>query len=170
MVRITVWRQPELSGEFEIAADGTVTHPLYREVEVAGVPVATAEARLREFLQRFEANPEFVVQPLFRVAVGGEVRQPSLYAFPPAVTLARAVALAGGPSERGRLDEVLLVRDGRTVEVDLTRAEGGLAHTGIRSGDQIMVSRRSAFFRDYMLPAVSLVSLALNITTLILRF
>src|SRR4051812_21311269 len=57
-VRITVWRKPEFSGDFIIAPDGTISHPLYRSVRVAGVPIATAEVNLRTFLARFEQDPQ----------------------------------------------------------------------------------------------------------------
>ena len=66
-VRIVVWRRPEYSGDFVVAQKNTVTHPLYRSVQVGGVPFATAEANLRRFLSRFEENPEFVMEPLVRV-------------------------------------------------------------------------------------------------------
>src|SRR5688572_5308763 len=70
-VRITVWRQPELSGEFWIAADSTVRHPLYQSVKVAGVPLETAHARLAAFLTRFQETPQFSVEPLLHVSIGG---------------------------------------------------------------------------------------------------
>src|SRR5688572_27242384 len=79
VLRITVWRKPELSGDFLIAADGTVSHPLYRDVRVTGIPMAAVESRLRDFLATLEAKPQFVVEPLLRVAVSGEVRQPNMY-------------------------------------------------------------------------------------------
>ena len=63
-VRIQVWRKPEFSGDFVIAPDGSVSHPLYRSVRVAGVPFATAEANIRRFLSGFEENPQFVMEPL----------------------------------------------------------------------------------------------------------
>src|SRR5688572_29600026 len=53
-VRIVVWRKPEFSGDFVVAPNGTITHPLFRSVQVGGVPFATAEANLRRFLARFE--------------------------------------------------------------------------------------------------------------------
>src|SRR5829696_4609079 len=34
-VRIEVWRKPEFSGDFVVAPDGTITHPLFRSVRVA---------------------------------------------------------------------------------------------------------------------------------------
>ena len=36
MLRITVWRHPEMSGDFAVAPDSTLVHPLYQAVRVAG--------------------------------------------------------------------------------------------------------------------------------------
>ena len=39
-VRIVVWRKPEFSGDYVVAARRTITHPLFRAVKVAGLPFA----------------------------------------------------------------------------------------------------------------------------------
>jgi protein involved in polysaccharide export with SLBB domain len=169
VVRITVWRRPELSGEFAVSAAGTLIHPLYRTVRVGGQPFSEVEARLIEFLQSLEANPQISVQPLLRVAVGGEVRTPNLYSLPPETTIAQAVALAGGMSERGRLDRVRLVRGGEAVLIDLTSPETNLAHITIRSGDQIFVARRVSIFREYIAPASSVVAALASLVRLATR-
>jgi polysaccharide biosynthesis/export protein len=158
VVRITVWRKPELSGEFPIAADGSIVHPLYREINVAGIPFQTVEERIRTFLSRLETNPSFVVAPLLRIAVGGEVRQPSLYTLPPETTVAQAVAMAGGATERGRLDRVRIARGGRVHTVDLTRPDAEITRARIASGDQILVDRRSAGFRELVGPTSSVIA------------
>ena len=168
-LRITVWRQAELSGEFLIADDGTIGHPLLREVQVAGLPVASAEQRVREYLERLGTTPQFVVEPLLRVMVGGEVRSPTLYRLPPATSVAEAVALAGGVTERGRLDRVRVFRDGREFLVDLTRPEGGAAQSPIRTGDQIFVEARQSWIRDYVVPAASVGSLVLTAINIMIR-
>src|SRR5215216_1360694 len=98
-VRITVWRKPEFSGDFIVAPDGTISHPLYRSVRISGVPVATAEANLRTFLARFEQDPQFVMEPLVRVAVSGEVGRPQVFALRPETLVSEAVAQAGGPTQ-----------------------------------------------------------------------
>lgn len=167
-VRIEVWRQPELSGEFMVDADGAIMHPLYRSIDAAGVEFDTLEARVETMLRRYESQPEFVVQPLLRVSVGGEVRQPSLYRLPPATTIAEAIAQAGGVSERGDLEDVRLFRGGREIEVDLTRPEQGYAQEPIRSGDQLYVQRRTSIFRDYIAPAGGLFAAAATIVNIII--
>ena len=157
-VRIAVWRNEELSGEFDIAADGAIRHPLYREIRVAGLTPEEAESRLREFLLRYEASPQFVMEPLFRVAVGGEVRLPDLYALAPETTIGQAVAMAGGATAQGELDTVILIRDGRRWTLDLTEPAEGVASLPVRSGDQILVSRRSNWLRDYVAPVASILA------------
>jgi len=43
VLRITVWRHPEMSGEFVVAPDSTLVHPLYQVVKVAGAPLPVAK-------------------------------------------------------------------------------------------------------------------------------
>ncbi len=168
LVHIGVWRQPDWSGEFEITGDGTIGHPLYRSVRVAGVPLSVAEDRMRTFLRRYEETPTFFIQARFRVAVGGEVREPKLYTLPPEVTIAQAVALAGGPTERGNLQQVRVVRGAEQMTVDLTRPEEGVAGMTVRSGDQIIVPRRRDVFRDYVLPGSTVAGALVTLVNLLL--
>src|SRR5688500_17841718 len=93
-VQITVFRNEEVSGQFTISSAGTVDHPLYQTVTVAGVPISVARQRLNDFLNGWEAEPYFLVKPLFRVAVGGQVTKPDLYSLAPEVTVSQAVAAA----------------------------------------------------------------------------
>ncbi len=168
-IRIAVWRNTELSGDFTVGANGTITHPLYREVQVTGIPLAEVEDRLRTFLTRYTTNPQFVIQPLVKVIVGGEVRNPNVLSVPPETTIAQAVVLAGGPTERGALDDVRLIREGQQIVVDLSRADSQAATHQIRSGDQILVPRNTNIFRDYVGPAASTIAAIAAIVNIILR-
>jgi polysaccharide biosynthesis/export protein len=167
-LRVTVWRKPELSGEFAIAGNGTIVHPLYREIRVTGIPIAAVEERLREFIGRLEANPQFVMEPLLRVSVEGEVRQPSVYNLRPETSIAQAIALAGGPTERGRSDRVRLIRANGDADVDLRRADVGGSVQTIRSGDRIIVERSRAVFRDVVTPAISILGATAAIVSVFL--
>ncbi len=168
-MRVVVWRNPELSGEFMIAADGTLRHPLLREVQVAGVPMEEVERRIRSYLQRLESNPHFVLEPLFRVTVSGEVRSPSIYSFPPEVTIAQAVVQAGGATELARINRVRLRRNGQEHVVDLTYPDLAQAQMPVRSGDQIIVPRRPHVWRDRILPVASVASSALSLIYMVYR-
>jgi protein involved in polysaccharide export with SLBB domain len=166
-VRIVVWRSTELSGDFDIAADSSIAHPMYRDVKAAGVPFPVVEQRIRETLSRYATNPQFVAQPLFRVSVGGEVRVPGLQTLQPEVTISQAIARAGGVTDRGRLDRVHLTRDGRERIIDLTVA--GPGEQRVRSGDQIFIEQRRSVFRDYIAPAGGLVAAAAALLNIIIR-
>jgi len=162
IVQVTVWQRDELSGEFTVGPDGSLNHPLYRQVRVTGIPVDQVEERVRSFLSAFEANPQIVVQPLYHVAISGPVMRPDIYALPPGTTVTQAVTRAGGVMETGKRDDVRLVRAGREIRLDLTEAEA--MQMPIQSGDQIMVTTRSTGgFRGLVLPAISIATSVANL-------
>jgi polysaccharide export outer membrane protein len=161
-VRIVVWRKPEFSGDFVVAPNGTITHPLFRSVQVAGMPFTNAEANVRKFLARFEENPEFVMEPLIRVAISGEVDKPQVFALRPETTIAEAVARAGGTTELGARNRVRVVRLNPSGEqeqliVNLTDPTAGYGRIPVRSGDQIIVDRRKSFMKDVLLPTLGVI-------------
>lgn len=156
MVKLTVWRNQEMSGDFQVGANGALRHPLYQKVPIAGIPLSEVEARLTKFLEQFTENPQLVVEPLFQVTVGGQVRTPNLYPLPRTTTIAQAIALAGGVTPDGRLDKVKLFRGGHEYEVDLTDPSGRWPNEPIQSGDQLIVDKKSSIFRGIVLPIVSM--------------
>ena len=168
-VRIVVWRNPELSGDFTVAANGTLNHPLYREVQVTGIPLSSVEDRLRTFISRYTTNPQFVLLPLVKIIVGGEVRSPNVFSVPPETTVAQALIQAGGPSERGKLNSVRLVRDGQTINLDMGRPDSQAASLQVRSGDQIIVPRSLNVLRDFIGPTASMVAALAAIVGIFLR-
>ena len=173
-VRIEVWRKPEFSGDFVVAPDGTITHPLFRSVHVAGLPFATAEANLRTFLAQYEENPQFVMEPLIRVAVSGEVTRPIVYAARPETSIGEAVARAGGTTQfaaRNRIRVIRLEPNGgqKQLVINLADANSTEGTLPVRSGDQIVVDRRKSFFRDIMVPALGIIGSIASVGLLIDR-
>jgi protein involved in polysaccharide export with SLBB domain len=150
VVRLSVWRLPEFTGDYPVAPDGTILHPLLTEVRVVGRSREEVRAHLREVLLRYERDPQLVFDYLYRVAVTGEVRLPGLYTLPPETTLAQAIAAGGGVTEFGRLESVRLQRGGTETVLDLRDPTLEVAEMRIRSGDQIRVVRRGSSFRDYL--------------------
>jgi polysaccharide export outer membrane protein len=173
-IRITVWRKPEFSGDFIVGPDGTITHPLYRTVRVGGVPFSTAESELRTFLSKFEQDPQFVAEPLVRVAVSGEVQRPQVFAIRPETSIAEAVAQAGGPTPTAQRDRVRVLRkdpNGGQHEILVSLLDPASPTTAVRvrSGDQIFVDRRKSFFREIFLPAIGVLGSAASIYLVIDR-
>ncbi len=173
-VRIVVWRKPEFSGDFVVAPNGSITHPLYRSVQVGGIPFATAEANVRRFLARFEENPEFVMEPLVRVAISGEVERPQVFAVRPETTIGEAVARAGGSTTLGAANRIRVLRldpagQQQLLVVDMTDPSGATSRLPVRSGDQIVVDRRKSFVKDILLPALGVIGSIASVGLLIDR-
>ncbi len=173
-IRIQVWRKPEFSGDFVVGADGTVTHPLYRAVRVAGVPLQTAEANIRRFLSEYDQNPQFVMEPLISIAVSGEVSRPGVFAAQPRTTVAEAVARAGGTTQNARRDHVRVFRSEggtrRELFFNLKDPNDQVAEAPIQSGDQIIVDRNKSFFKDVLVPALSVIGSLASVALLIRRY
>jgi len=158
VLRINVWRHPELSGDFVVAPDSTLVDPVYQVVKVAGAPLPVVRERLRAVLSTYEQGVPFVLAPVFPVTVAGEVRQPNLYRLPEGTTFAQAIAQAGGPTELGRLDKVRVIRRDSTTVINLGSGYSKYERLAIASGDQILVERRPSFnfLRDALYPLASL--------------
>lgn len=168
-VRLTVWRVPELDGEFIVAPDGTLAHPAFPSLNVAGTPLWRVQGMLDSAARIENVNARVVMQPLLRIIVGGEVGAPNLYRHPAGTSIAEAIVLAGGPTEQARVDRIALVRDGATTYLDLTDPAGPTTRAPVRSGDQLLMPRRSSSFYETVLPFISVLGTAASIATLILR-
>jgi len=158
VLRINVWRHPELSGDLDVAPDSTLVHPVYQTIKVAGAPLPVVKERLRSLLAKYEQDAQLVMEPLFPVTVAGEVRVPNLYRLPQGTTFAQAIAQAGGLTELGRLDKVRVIRRDSEMVIDLARGYSRYEALPIASGDQVLVARRSSFnlLRDVLYPLTSL--------------
>ncbi|HEU4628903.1 MAG TPA: polysaccharide biosynthesis/export family protein [Gemmatimonadaceae bacterium] len=166
-VRVTVWRQPELSGDFRVSNDGTLQHPLYRSVRVAGVALPVVEQRVRELVLTYVQSPQILLEPLVRVTVNGEVRAPALQSLPPETTIAQAIALSGGATELARMNQVQVIRDGRVLKLNLAKPGSAALLFTVRSGDQIVVPRQRNLFRDVIGPASSIAAAIAAVITMI---
>ncbi len=173
-VRIVVWRKPEFSGDFVIAPDGSVSHPLFHDIKIAGVPLATAEANLRRYLSQYDQNPQFVMEPLLHLSVSGEVPRPVVFATQPGTSIAEAVARAGGTTQFGNRKRIRVIRNEpsgtqRVFYASLEDPADRLAQSPVRSGDQIVVDRKKSFVKDIFLPALGLIGSIASVGLLIDR-
>lgn len=169
VLRVSVWREPALSGDFVVGVTGNVSHPLYKELNVVGKTLPQIEAAFRGVLSKLSANPQFMVEPMLRIAIGGEVRNPNLFTVSPSTTIAQAAALAGGTTERANRERVKVFRDGRELTLDLSRAESEASTMAVQSGDNIFVDRKTNIFRDYIAPAGSITAAVAAIANILLN-
>lgn len=170
VVRINVLETPGLSGDITVAADSTLLHPRYVKLRVGGRSVAELRPLIDAYLRELQRDPQFTVEALVKVTVGGEVRSPSIYMLPAETTVGDALAKAGGVTPNGRLDRVQLYRDGGNRTLDLKRGNGADAMLAVRSGDQIVVPPpRPSIMQTVVMPIASLATLVVSTLTLLRR-
>jgi protein involved in polysaccharide export with SLBB domain len=163
---LQIWREPDLSGRFIVDEGGIVTLPLLGRIHVTGVPIPELRERLIEGFERQLRNPAITVIPLRRIYVLGEVNRPGLLEVDPTVTLAGAVALAGGANWEGDLRRLQIMRDGVVLDREVG-PEADLLSVDIRSGDQIFVGRRPWIERHSTFLVSATIGVASIIVTLL---
>lgn len=145
-LRITFSAERELSGEFPIDENQRSALPLIGEVGVEGMGGGVLRDSLVRAYGRHVRNQTVQVTLLRRVRVLGEVQRPGIYHVDPTMALVDAIALAGGPTAQGRLDDIDIIRDGRVVAANV--GTNDLVGSYVRSGDQIMVPKTSWLSRN----------------------
>lgn len=168
-VKLTFWRVPELNGEFTVAPDGTLAHPAFSGLVVAGVPLRRVQLMLDSAARKEDVGARVVMQPLLRVMIDGEVRTPNLYRVPPGTSVAEALVLAGGRTEKADLAHLTLIRNGQATNFDLTDPTGSASSIAIASGDRLLLWRSRSSFRETILPYTALIGTFASIGTFIWR-
>jgi polysaccharide export outer membrane protein len=114
-VRVTVFGQQDLSGEFTVDGGGVVSLPLIGNVPAGGATVRELSTRIADKLQPdYLRNPRVNVEVLnYRpFYIIGEVNQPGSYPYVNGMTVVNAVALAGGYSYRASESSITITRGG----------------------------------------------------------
>jgi polysaccharide biosynthesis/export protein len=99
-LKLTVWNQEDMSGEYVVSADGTFTFPLVGQVKAAGLTLTKLEAELKQLLAAgFFRNPQVTAAVVEyrskRIFIMGAVKQPGAVALTRETTLIEALAQAG---------------------------------------------------------------------------
>lgn len=159
-VRLKVWREPDLSGDFVIDEDGIVVFPKVGRLDVQKISTDSLKALLIARYAESLRSPSVEVTVLRKVNVLGAVKNPGLYYVDPTTTVADALALAGGVSPEGKQNSFQLLRDGKRLPVELSR-DSRLADSPLQPGDQLRVPQRSWLSRNTALVAGALTSVAI---------
>lgn len=140
-LRLIVFGEDTLSGEYTVDGSGAVSLPLIGEVRAGGLSLRefqrAVEASLREgYLNDPRVSAEVMnFRPFY---IMGEVRDPGEYPFTSGLTVVNAVATAGGFSYRANTRIVFIKRAGsdREVQYPLT------VNTPVQPGDTIRIGER----------------------------
>jgi|SRR5690349_18511117 len=132
---ITVWRNPDLATEATVRPDGTVTMPLVGDLKTSGRTPSSIRDEIGKKLAVYITDKSAVVTVAvsevnsYRFTVSGEVVQPGVFTSAGYVTVADAVAMAGGFTRYAKKDEIFIMRTTggppRKIPVDFDLLVGG---------------------------------------------
>jgi protein involved in polysaccharide export with SLBB domain len=149
LLRVTVLREPLLSFEQTVPADGIIDFHRLGRKDVRGLSGEALRGQLVQEYARYLVDPTIRVDVMRKVQILGAVREPKVYLLHPTMTIADAIAMAGGHLPEGRTDRVELRREGQTIEVLLLASDNNmLADSPVRSGDQLFIPERPFVSRN----------------------
>jgi polysaccharide export outer membrane protein len=152
VLSIRVWNQEQLSTRSRVRADGNLSLPLLREVQVLGLTPAGLSRKLEGLYKEFIVKPMVTVtveesRPL-RVLVLGEVTRPGLYDLEYGNGVLHALGAAGGLTQYGGHDSIYVLRhvarSSSPVRIRfrldaLTRGEARSSGFRLQPGDVVIV-------------------------------
>ncbi|MDX9690442.1 MAG: polysaccharide export protein [Proteobacteria bacterium] len=140
-IKMTVFGEAELSGEYEVGSTGMVALPLIGDIPAAGQPIRVFEAGVRAKLsQGYLVDPRVSAQvvnyrPFF---ILGEVSKPGSYPYVNGMTVVNAVALAGGYTYRADKKDIRMKKASEPGKAEVNVKE----EEAVMPGDVIRVPER----------------------------
>jgi protein involved in polysaccharide export with SLBB domain len=141
-IRVVVLADPEFSGEYEVDATGYISARMIGRIMVNGMTTAELEnvltQRYREggYLRDPRLSVELLTaRPFF---IMGEVVKPGSYAYVAGLTVAQAVAIAGGYTRRASTSRIKVKRFGSPSGSEESVTEDST----INPGDVVRVPER----------------------------
>jgi len=140
-LRVIVFGEPDLSGEFEIDGSGAFSMPLIGQLDAFQLTVVELEkaiaARLTEgYLIDPRVNVEVLNYRPFYIV--GEVKDGGEFPYVSGMHAVKAVAIAGGYTYRANTQKVMITRKGTAEEIEMPASQG----TAIFPGDVIRIPER----------------------------
>jgi protein involved in polysaccharide export with SLBB domain len=149
---VRVFSEPDLSGTYRIAADGTIDYPFVGRVTVIGMRSGDVQELIATKLKDgYLKNPQVSLMVKEwnsrKVSVIGQVQRPGSVAFFPNMTIVDAIAAAGGFTPIASKNAVSLRRESKgSVESKNLRvadiSEGKAPNVMLRPGDILVVEER----------------------------
>jgi len=139
-LRITVFNEPDLTGQYLVSDQGTIAYPLVGSVEAAGLTLVEFSGQLQTALLAYIRQPNVSVEvsnyrPFF---ILGEVQRPGTYPYSAHLTVPNAVATAGGFTYRANRNRVFVKHANETEE----RAYELTNSTPVMPGDTVRIGER----------------------------
>ncbi len=141
-LKVTVFNEPDLTGEFQVNQSGEIAFPLIGTIRAAGLSTGEFQnqllRRLRNgYVRNARVSIEIASYRPFNVF--GEVRNAGQYPFRPGLTVQDAIAMAGGFTYRANSRTAYLRRANANAEMTV-QLDG--PRVPIHPGDDVRVPER----------------------------
>lgn len=140
-LRVIVYGEEALSGEFVVSGNGMLSMPLVGELQAAGRTVRDFQNAYEEKLRDgYLRDPRVSAEVLnFRpFYILGEVNKPGEYPYTSGLTVLNAIATAGGFTYRAQMKKVFIRRAGEGEEKAYALSSG----LSVAPGDTIRIAER----------------------------
>lgn len=121
VVRVDVWKEPDISRTIPVRPDGKISLPLLNDVQAAGLTATQLSTAIHDELTKYLTNPQVTVTVTEinsrRVYVTGEVTRPGALALLPNMTVLQALTSAGGFTQFAKIKGVYVLRVEERKEV-----------------------------------------------------
>lgn len=124
-LKITVFGEDDLTGEFSINSEGEISFPLIGDIPVSGLSIIELNLLLvRELKDGYLVSPKVSIQilKLRPFYIMGEVKKPGSYEYISGMKIINAVVLAGGYTHRANTKSISIKRkngiDSEEIEVN----------------------------------------------------
>ena len=120
VIRVNVWKSPELSQTVTVGPDGFVSLPLLGDIHAAGMTAEQLAKDLGTRLGSYVVSPQVTVGVVdFRsrqIFVTGQVGKPGAYSLIAPITVLQLIAQAGGLNAFANRKAIFVLRTGAGME------------------------------------------------------
>ncbi|MBW1716803.1 MAG: polysaccharide biosynthesis/export family protein [Deltaproteobacteria bacterium] len=123
ILHIYVWKEPDLTRDVTVMADGRITFPLIGEIQASGKTVGELKQVITQKLKKYVTAPEVTVivnesrsRTIYTI---GKLNRPGPYPLVPGMTVLQALSTAGGFAEWADTKNIIIVRRKGNKEVQL---------------------------------------------------
>ncbi|MEM8785476.1 MAG: polysaccharide biosynthesis/export family protein [Pseudomonadota bacterium] len=144
IVRVIVFGEADLSGDYVVDKDGTIAFPLLGNIDAQGQSLSAVQMAISQELQKTYFDlPRVTVEVVdYRpVFIYGEVNAPGKFPYTDGLTALQAVATAGGFTYRANKAVILIQAEKTDEEIPYSLSP----RTKLRPGDTVRVIERGFF-------------------------
>lgn len=150
VLQVTVWKEPDLTGEILVRSDGGLSFPLVGDVVAAGKTVDAVREEFTKRLKNYIPDPVVTIQAKQvtgnQIFVTGRVQKPGGFPFVKPLDVMQALSLAGGGTPFASMDDIVILHrengEQQAIRFHYSMVSKGRALSEnilLKSGDTVVV-------------------------------